>query len=801
MKKVNENRLIEREYIYKMIQKDMKHRRILYWCTNTGWGKTTTIKQYFAYANIPYISIDVTDDEFAQKIEQAAASGNAHILVDDLQNLDTEQMSGFNEYLEQISGNSKFYLLSRAWIPSYMKKYEITNELVYYANEQLAFNEKEAEKLFELYGIECDPTYIRQIVKQTQGWIVYLILMAHRGKKSTKLTDKIIELARLDLFDFLDHNVWANWDQEIRNFLLNMGHLQTFTEREACIVCGKPTVSDILSWIQSKTSFMIQDDDTTYHFKRPMEFYLARKQKQLYDEATIKQRYENTALYFAMENDLPNALKYYSMAGDRQKITEMLIENFNSLSGDAYYYELEKYYLDLDEEIINNSPEMMSAMAMLHSLSMRIEKSDFYLKRLVEFEKNLPSKDPRKKIAKSKIAFLQLALPHLGSGTVIEKFINLSKMKIDMQATSITGDMPGIMNGGLDFCEWSKNDRKLYRTMKLPMSLVFGKYADGLAEISLGESLYEKNTDGNYTESLMLLNTGKSASEIASNLQLQFAANGLIARMFFAEGRLSTALDIMEKFYSKVLPSGKRQLPLNIEAFLIRLHMLAGENEPADAWMTECAPNENEHFYILERYRYLLKVKLYTQKKMYLEALSLLDRLEQYFVMYGRKYNLAEAKLLRSMVLYRSGNQTWNAELGKALDITYEYRLVRIVADLGAAIMPLLVEYRKTCVSRRSKKESDDYLDYLDILLKNTQRQASYYPKYMEHPKQYDVSLTEAESRVLALLASGMTNQEIAEIIQVSVATVKSHAGSIYMKLNVKNRTSAVQVAKEIGLI
>ena len=197
MKKINENRLVERERIYKMIQKDMKHRRILYWCANTGWGKTTTMKQYFEYANIPYISIDVTDDEFAEKVERAAESKNAHILIDDLQNLETEQMLGFNEYLETISGNSKFYLLSRAWIPSYLKKYEVTNELVYYANDQLAFNNQEAQALFELYDITCNPTYLQQVVKQTHGWIVYLILMAHRGKDSEKLTEQIIELSKI----------------------------------------------------------------------------------------------------------------------------------------------------------------------------------------------------------------------------------------------------------------------------------------------------------------------------------------------------------------------------------------------------------------------------------------------------------------------------------------------------------------------------------------------------------------------------------------------------------------------------
>lgn len=799
MKKINENRLVERERIYKMIQKDMKHRRILYWCANTGWGKTTTMKQYFEYANIPYISIDVTDDEFAEKVERAAESKNAHILIDDLQNLETEQMLGFNEYLETISGNSKFYLLSRAWIPSYLKKYEVTNELVYYANDQLAFNNQEAQALFELYDITCNPTYLQQVVKQTHGWIVYLILMAHRGKDSEKLTEQIIELSRLDLFDYLDHNVWVNWNREIRNFLLNMGHLVSFTEREACIVCGKPDVSSALNWLMSHTSFLIQEDDTTYHFRRPMEFYLARKQKQLYDEATIKQRYENTALYFAMENDMPNALKYYGLAGDKQKITEMLIENFNMLSGDAYYYELEKYYLEMDEETIRNSPEMMYSMAMMHSISMRIEESDYYIKMLQEFEKNVSPKDARKKTAREKLAFLQLALPHQGSGTIIEKFMNLSKMKLNLQEASITGDMPGIMNGGLDFCEWSKRDRALYHMMKVPMSVVFGKYADGLAEIALGESLFEKNSDGNYTECLMLLNSGKTSSEISANLQLQFAANGLIARMFVSEDRLSTACDIMERFYEKVSTTKKRQLPLNIEVFLVWLHMLIGEYEPAEAWISEQAPNENEHFYILERYRYLLKVKLYIVKEMYLEALSLLDRVEQYFVMYGRHYNLAESKLLRAIILYRSAQPTWKEELEKALDITYEYRLIRIVADLGIAIQPLLTRYQTEYAVR--KKRETEYQAYLELLLTNVKRQAGYYPKYLETTKHGHTDLTDAENRVLLCMATGMSNQEIADALQVSLATVKSHAGKIYVKLNVKNRTAAVQLAKEVELI
>jgi ATP/maltotriose-dependent transcriptional regulator MalT len=61
--------------------------------------------------------------------------------------------------------------------------------------------------------------------------------------------------------------------------------------------------------------------------------------------------------------------------------------------------------------------------------------------------------------------------------------------------------------------------------------------------------------------------------------------------------------------------------------------------------------------------------------------------------------------------------------------------------------------------------------------------------------------LTERELEVLAYLATGMTNQDIAGELYVSLAAVKWHARNIYSKLEVKNRTQAVAKARELGLL
>ena len=62
-------------------------------------------------------------------------------------------------------------------------------------------------------------------------------------------------------------------------------------------------------------------------------------------------------------------------------------------------------------------------------------------------------------------------------------------------------------------------------------------------------------------------------------------------------------------------------------------------------------------------------------------------------------------------------------------------------------------------------------------------------------------SLSSRELDVLKLVAKGASNKEIANQLYISEATVKSHLIHIYGKLNVADRTAAVTVALERGIL
>ena len=70
-----------------------------------------------------------------------------------------------------------------------------------------------------------------------------------------------------------------------------------------------------------------------------------------------------------------------------------------------------------------------------------------------------------------------------------------------------------------------------------------------------------------------------------------------------------------------------------------------------------------------------------------------------------------------------------------------------------------------------------------------------------EAPPRAQEQLTEREREVLALVATGATNREIADQLHLSHHTVKDYTRNVFRKLEVRNRAEAVQRAQRLGLL
>jgi len=74
-------------------------------------------------------------------------------------------------------------------------------------------------------------------------------------------------------------------------------------------------------------------------------------------------------------------------------------------------------------------------------------------------------------------------------------------------------------------------------------------------------------------------------------------------------------------------------------------------------------------------------------------------------------------------------------------------------------------------------------------------------PFALNEAKLRELSITRRELEILELIASGLSNREIADKLFVSENTVKTHSSRLFDKLSARRRTQAVQIGKELGLI
>jgi LuxR family maltose regulon positive regulatory protein len=89
-----------------------------------------------------------------------------------------------------------------------------------------------------------------------------------------------------------------------------------------------------------------------------------------------------------------------------------------------------------------------------------------------------------------------------------------------------------------------------------------------------------------------------------------------------------------------------------------------------------------------------------------------------------------------------------------------------------------------------------DILDILDVL-----RGSSPAAQHQPPPLLVIEELSPGELRVLRYLPTNLSRPEIAGELSVSVNTVSTHVRSIYAKLQVRDRSSAVQRARELRLL
>ena len=132
--------------------------------------------------------------------------------------------------------------------------------------------------------------------------------------------------------------------------------------------------------------------------------------------------------------------------------------------------------------------------------------------------------------------------------------------------------------------------------------------------------------------------------------------------------------------------------------------------------------------------------------------------------------------------------------LQRALTLAQPGGFIRSFVDPGPALMPLLQEISQQGVA-------PNYVPQV-LAAFDSVAQTESAPRPVSAPAGTApvALLTSREEEILRLMGDGLTNQEIADELVISLYTVKRHATNIYNKLSVNNRRQAVRTAQQLGI-
>ena len=770
----------------------------------TGYGKTELVRQYLSRRRYHYISC--AEDaaglmETAETAQEAASHSSGKekeaqprtvMVVDDMHLL--KNAEGRKAVLS-LAGRQDvwFILICRSPIPAWLMPPYVGGGFLVITEDDLRLGEKEAAAYMESQGFSITKEELAFVVQRSRGnaYIVRhaALKMLEGMRPGPEMAEEIVEAFAA----YLESHVMVQWDCDLLEFLMQVSVTDEFTLPLAEMVTGNRHAPELLERAVETGNFL-SCKDGTYRLRPQLIRALRRRAAKEYSPQERADHAYNAGLYYEMQGQIVPALAMFEQCGKKERIRELLIRNARLNPGNGHYFELRRYYLQMEERELEESPVLMAGMSMLYSLMMQEKESEYWYRKLEKFAST--AKGGQKREAVSRLAYLDIALPHRGSADMIDIMKRMPALIFDrgmsLPEFSVTSNYPSTMNGGKDFCHWSREDRKLAATIGKLVERVLGRYGKGLVKAALGESFYEKGEDA--YEVLTLLARAKMEAEGGGMIEIAFAAVGLQVRLDTLQGEIQTAAEVLASFEKGVREQGAVQLLPNIGALKCRLALYQGDKEAVSAWMAQ-APDEDREFCVMERYRYLTKVRCYLSIGEYLKAQALLEKLRYYTEKCRRTYVRMEVCLLSAIAKYRTGG-AWKEEFLSALKEACGYRFIRLISEEGAAVQELFVAAGKSFL----EKEIPDK-EWLSRLMGETGKVAVRYPVYLKGQLAKAPDFCEAALSVLRLQAEGKSVGKIAQELSMKEATVKYHAKENYRKLGVSGKADAVLAARNLGIL
>ena len=750
------------------------------------------------------------------------------LILDDYHLLQNRAVhDGMAFLLDHLPPHLHFVLGTRAEPPLPLARYRARGQLLEIRLDDLRFTAPEAaEFVSRRMGLELKDEDIKSLNDRVEGWAAGLQLAAlslQHGRSGASFSGRQRFVA-----DYLKEDVFQQLPRDVQGFLLRTSVLERLSGPLCDAVMGEPGGQEMLERLERENLFVHRLDDERRWFRyHPLfaEYLLAELGARTPSE--IPELHRRAAHWYAAHAMPEQAFGHAVAGGDVALVTALCERHVPEKIGRGEFNLVRRWLESLPERWYAEQPALtlaragwLGATGEFEAFARHIEEVERGLagveseqarrlrarvtafrcaaacmqndlSRAEEFGRRAARELPDDDVFFRELMNLAMGDSYRQAGRwqeARERYLEGFRISQggSVHALGALADLnlrQGLLGQAADL--WEKALRIIqgeesWGSLPLP--------AVGWAFIRLAEIAYERDERERARD---LLARGLERAELGGDVRGMIAGHLLAGRIALTGGESESASAHLEQARPLVEQAQFSDWKSRFERFQLELWLAQDRLRAAVQWCDRMqqdgaldARPENEVAQLAVARVLIVKGDPPSLER----ARVLLRRLLEAAEVEGRAGVAIEALALEALTGWKRGDRAGAlASLEESLRLAEPEGYLRLFADLGLPMGRLLQE-------ARSRSLLPEYVEAL-LAAFGSGLPGSMSAEALPEP------LTAREQEVLELIASGLTNREIAGKLVISAETVKKHTANIFSKLRVSNRTQAVARGRDLDLL
>jgi LuxR family maltose regulon positive regulatory protein len=786
-------------------------------------------------------------------------AGEVVLVLDDYHLIEAPAVHDSVAFLvERLPPGLRLVLASRTDPPLPLARLRARGQLAELRAADLRFTPGEtAAFLREATGLDLPPASVAALQDRTEGWAagVQLAALSLAGHADPAGFVATFSGSHRFVLDYLGEEVLARQPGEVVGFLLETSVLERLSGPLCDAVTGRTDSQAVLEGLERANLFVVPLDEERgwwrYHhlFADLLRARLAHERP-----GRVPGLHRATAAWHEEHGLADGAVRHALAAGEAEWAARLIERHFDAVFRRAEEATLVRWLSTLPAALVRSRARLCLAQAIFAHVGGRLEEVEPLL---ADAERALAAcgdepYEPSAGRALSVLANVPAAIAVLRSGLARQRGDAAGAVTYGRQALEHLGGEDRLLRSqvawSLAAADWLRGwlgdaERGLAQVvaeqraagesqLAMRVSYELGRVQRaqgrlgaalrtyeqaleiaskagapappaGTAHVGLAEVLYERGelaaAHAHATEGIALCRQLAYAPPVA----IGWAA---LARIRQAQGDPAGALDALGQAERAQASPQVVSLLNPVPVWRARLLLATGQVAEAARWANQRGlRTDGEPSYPREG-EYLVLARVLLAEHAPGQALELLQRLHTQAAAQGRTGSVIEIRALQALVRQAAGDQAGAIEaLTGALALAWGEGYVRVFADEGrpmACLLGRLSAAQRTGEVAPAATVPPHYLDRLARAFEpGHARTAPRQARGTATAAGLAESLSSRELEVLTMLATGRSNQQIADDLVVVLATVKKHVGHILGKLSAANRTQAVARARALGLL